>query len=667
MTTDTDNKGKVIWLYNLNFLKSIDTTNNSFGERIYKWLEQKVTSGNPTFSRYNFNEFLELALKENMTEHDKSETPEDEVPTNKDIDNKRPTSLYIKDLEIRNFRKFLHKDFTFMLKPYQLGTDSTVRTDEMPQSLFLIGENGVGKSSIYDAIEFVMTGQISEGNYRKKDFGQDAKQAILKLITTDQTFTNEKEIKNYYRGNSMLAIFCSENDIFQIGQKLNEGDNTELFAGMMGYNDIIEIMEVLTSLANENATEKTSLSYEKEKTDTKIKKLKDEGKEALKELIKQYSYYHIKKANLELVSIHSLYKPLPIALTTKRRSKLIKQIENLKKLHEKFKESYLNSSPQNIATEAQYNELELAFKELDILLDAPSTTPKGKVADPTKTSFDINTAHNILQKINDTILECMSNVPLIQAAKNYLNKDSELKLEEKKKIEQIGVENKRSNINSLNNYIALIKEKIHETVRKEYEPYKGFITSIMEKFKLPQETFSLSIDFRENNLEIKVCNKNENNILSPSEFYNSFRYKLFCLLLKIACGLAYMKKREIRIPVIMDDVFYGSDFYSRTHVKQFFEILIEQIKELQEKGKNTKNIVQFICFTHDEVILNAIMDVMSAQNKDYINPIFGRIIDAEYVAKKSTDINESGIYIQFNHYGNNKKGTTGNDDNRIQQ
>ena len=300
MTTDTDNKGKVIWLYNLNFLKSIDTTNNSFGERIYKWLEQKVTSGNTTFSRYNFNEFLELALKENMTEHDKSETPEDEVPTNKDIDNKRPTSLYIKDLEIRNFRKFLHKDFTFMLKPYQLGTDSTVRTDEMPQSLFLIGENGVGKSSIYDAIEFVMTGQISEGNYRKKDFGQDAKQAILKLITTDQTFTNEKEIKNYYRGNSMLAIFCSENDIFQIGQKLNEGDNTELFAGMMGYNDIIEIMEVLTSLANENATEKTSLSYEKEKTDTKIKKLKDEGKEALKELIKQYSYYHIKKRTWNL-------------------------------------------------------------------------------------------------------------------------------------------------------------------------------------------------------------------------------------------------------------------------------------------------------------------------------------------------------------------------------
>lgn len=49
--------GKVIWLYNLSLLKSIDTSNNSFAKVINRWFEEKVESGNSTFSQVGFKDF----------------------------------------------------------------------------------------------------------------------------------------------------------------------------------------------------------------------------------------------------------------------------------------------------------------------------------------------------------------------------------------------------------------------------------------------------------------------------------------------------------------------------------------------------------------------------------------------------------------------------------
>ena len=76
---------------------------------------------------------------------------------------------------------------------------------------------------------------------------------------------------------------------------------------------------------------------------------------------------------------------------------------------------------------------------------------------------------------------------------------------------------------------------------------------------------------------------------------------------------------------------------------------MDQIKTLKEgKEDEQNNFIQIICFTHDEVIFNAIMDVMvSMENKDYIKPIFGRIIDAEQAKQTMRNKKEGGIYINF--------------------
>lgn len=654
----TDRKGKFIRLYNWAVFNTIDTSNNRFAKDINRWLEEKVKSGNSTFSQDDFISFLITGIKENIKDEDKKLSTEYTADSNKNIPGeniikKEPASVIIKELSIKGFRKFVpYSDCTFILK--EIGEKTDNKSNNIPQSWFLIGENGIGKSSIYSALEYVITRRISEGEFRNEDFTLQAERAIFKLTTNEGTFMKEKELKDFYNGNSMLAIFCSEYDIFQIGQKSNNNENMALFASMMGYDDIIEIIYTLKSFVADQKKETGTLSSDaKERLDKEIQILDSQNKERLKKLVGQYvlpSYKRNKTEKQEIQEsnlIRQIYKPLQRSLRTKKRSKLIRQITNLNNLYNRYKKICLDPAIKEPETLTQYEGLTIAFEELSALL-TPSPTKKGQInLEDSPTPFYIQ-AHSILQKINDTLLLCMSNIPLIQTVKKYLMTNAELELK-KKQIESYVIS---ENLLNIQNYITLIERKLYETIKDEYEPYKDFITCIMEKFNLSSENFRLYINFKENNLEIMLQDESKEGIkqeLSPSAFYNSFRYKLFCLLLRIACGLAYMKKRKIRIPIILDDVFYGSDFYSRTHVKQFFEILMDQIKTLKEgKEDEQNNFIQIICFTHDEVIFNAIMDVMmSMENKDYIKPIFGRIIDAEQAKQTMRNKKEGGIYINF--------------------
>lgn len=681
-----NSNGKFIHLYNGAILDGIDMKNNLFAQRVTQWLKVKEESGDVTFSQANFVDFLNIAIKENMTEYyrrfsEETSTSLSVFSTDRFSQKKEATSIVIKGLAIKNFRKFSSSsDFTFKLKSFGCFEDSTTNDDNenLPQSWFLIGENGVGKSSVYSALEYLMTKQISEGEFRNKDFVTQVNRASIKLITNDRAFQKENDIRDFYCGNSMLAIFCSENDIFQIGRKLdsqnmsyNDG-NIALFASLMGYDDIVEILAVLKMFLQdieEKERDKHGKQSDKERSvsqenilSQEIETLEKTKKSLLKKLISQYALTS-NKGNVTTVNkrqgldpIKVLYQPLCEALKAKKSSTLKRQINSLISQYEKVKDS-LNLSDNTSDSQDEYKKIVLSFNELKALL-IPSPVKKGQISLNHETELNVTGVHNILQKINDSILLCMSNAPIVQTVKEFLTANSNLESKKREKEDLPLRENLPNNIKDLQNYIDLIEDKLYETVKLEYAPYQEFIIHTMEKFKLSSEKFKLSINFENKKMELLLHNEamedSAKEIYLPSFFYNAFRYKLFCLLLKIACGLAYMKKRNIRIPIILDDVFYGSDFYSRTHVKQFFEILMEQIKSLNEETKGTKeeknNFIQIICFTHDEIILNAIMDVMMAgENQNEVRAVFGRIIDAEYIVRTQSknNENEGGIYLKF--------------------
>ena len=686
--------GKFIHLYNGAILDGIDMKNNLFAQRVTQWLKVKEESGDATFSQANFVDFLNTAIKENMTEYyrklsEETSTSPSDFSADRFSQIKEATSIVIKELAIKNFRKFSSSsDFTFLLKPFESfeGSKTNDDNENLPQSWFLIGENGVGKSSVYSALEYLMTKQISEGELRNKDFVTQINRASLELITNDGAFQEEKDVRDFYRGNSMLAIFCSENDIFQIGRKLdsqnmsyNDG-NIALFASLMGYDDIVEILAVLKMFLQdieEEERDKHGKQLEKDRPvsqenilSQEIENLEKNKKSMLKKLISQYALTP-NKGNVTKVDkrqgpdpIKVLYQPLREALKAEKSSALKRQITSLISQYERVKDS-LNLADNTSDSQDEYKKIVLSFNELKALL-SPSSAKKGQISLNNETELNVTGARNILQKIDDSILLCMSNAPIVQTVKEYLAANSDLESKKKEKEDLPLRENLPNNIKALKNYIALIEDKLYETVKLEYVPYQEFIIRTMEKFKLSSEKFKLFINFKNKKMELLLRNEamedSAKEVYLPSHFYNAFRYKLFCLLLKIACGFAYMKKRNIRIPIILDDVFYGSDFYSRTHVRQFFEILMEQIKSLNEENKGTEedknNFIQIICFTHDEIILNAIMDVMmTSENQNEVRAVFGRIIDAEYIVRTQSKNNENkgGIYLNFSNYEPKKR------------
>lgn len=307
----TDRKGKFIRLYNWAVFNTIDTSNNRFAKDINRWLEEKVKSGNSTFSQDDFISFLITGIKENIKDEDKKLSTEYTADSNKNIPGeniikKEPASVIIKELSIKGFRKFVpYSDCTFILK--EIGEKTDNKSNNIPQSWFLIGENGIGKSSIYSALEYVITRRISEGEFRNEDFTLQAESAIFKLTTNEGTFINEKELKDFYNGNSMLAIFCSEYDIFQIGQKSNNNENMALFASMMGYDDIIEIIYTLKSFVADQKKETGTLSSDaKERLDKEIQILDSQNKERLKKLVGQYVLPSYKRNKTEIQEIQEI-------------------------------------------------------------------------------------------------------------------------------------------------------------------------------------------------------------------------------------------------------------------------------------------------------------------------------------------------------------------------
>ena len=52
-------------------------------------------------------------------------------------------------------------------------------------------------------------------------------------------------------------------------------------------------------------------------------------------------------------------------------------------------------------------------------------------------------------------------------------------------------------------------------------------------------------------------------LILPDIFFNTFRFKLLSLMIKISLSLAVRIKYKINFPLVFDDIFSGSDFLSK--------------------------------------------------------------------------------------------------------
>ena len=72
------------------------------------------------------------------------------------------------------------------------------------------------------------------------------------------------------------------------------------------------------------------------------------------------------------------------------------------------------------------------------------------------------------------------------------------------------------------------------------------------------------------------------------------------MTLKMAIAFAVKKFYQINFPLVIDDIFYSSDFAHRSMVRDFFWHLFDKHKEIFNN-----NDLQVIFLTHDDIIIES--------------------------------------------------------------
>ena len=123
-------------------------------------------------------------------------------------------------------------------------------------SLFLLGDNGSGKSSLFNSMEYVMTGKIGEASYRNiqdltwyvnRTWGKDPE---IRLQTQTREFALS-DAKSFFEdtGLNVERFFFSENSIYELSRCMVRIDvNTQVidwvpfFCYALGINDIMDFV-----------------------------------------------------------------------------------------------------------------------------------------------------------------------------------------------------------------------------------------------------------------------------------------------------------------------------------------------------------------------------------------------------------------------------------------
>jgi len=169
--------------------------------------------------------------------------------------------------------------------------------------------------------------------------------------------------------------------------------------------------------------------------------------------------------------------------------------------------------------------------------------------------------------------------------------------------------------------------KVNEIVENGFTPFKEPVEEIMNDYFHDDPRYKLQITLKDSPIVIdgdeynskiivaEIIDKDDNDMsISPDHYFNTFRYKLFNLMISLSIALASRKMYKVNLPLVIDDLFYGSDFVSKNTFSEFIQKLILLFK------KHTPEMpLQIILFTHDDFIYKSSIDGIenyALSNKD---------------------------------------------------
>lgn len=488
--------------------------------------------------------------------------------------------LRLRQLVFRYFR-------TFSIDPEsQKNYGVLFESNGEPCSTFLVGKNGTGKSTIFDAIEYYYAHKISnaelkaipkskEHEYLTYGFGKvnESNRTIevkdVRLAVKTQASNEDYEL-NALNAVCLPAMFCSDYDIFRIGQREDE-DLRDFFFEQLGYSDLLTIRERLNSIVNEITKEINDLKAPENNEDEEVFLEPQDVEMVIHVFI---DYYHKNR-------------DLAIALC----EKYINHDNGANPILEEIQKPQFrkeNTSESQMLFESEWNTLQRNV----CWTDKPELDSG---------IWELAEKLGLMYTLLNMALRCEKPT---DAFALFTDQQSEAQKRVKtlvlsnQKQREVNIAKNEKLASELRTIIEDLDMTLRGLVTGFVAQYGSFIEECLGYFSNENETFRLTNEIK---VSIKVNKERDVFSTTPAWYLNSFRFKLYVIALKISLAFWYMQRNRRIIPIAIDDVFNANDFDNSIHLQQF----VHSIYELYNDKVCPTIPLQLILLTHDEIILSA--------------------------------------------------------------
>lgn len=510
------------------------------------------------------------------------------------------------------------------------------------KNLFLLGNNGSGKSSLFNSMEYACTGKIGEAEYRGIHdlewyvHRYQESNPKVRICTNNGEFDLESALFKEVTGLDVHRFFFSENSIYElssymtIGKETDQTDWVPFFCYAWGLEDILAFIDGTYRRDRggksiyEDVCDKLGQIQENLKVD--VAKLRKETQTFVSDaclVLSPNALEVIEGLNNNLSSLLNEWEELSV-------------LEILSDIKEWIPDDILyiaslNEFRDNI--NKLYNQCRLSrkYERKKDGEDIYSALVKPNVANVTKEEVrDI--MMNMRSSLTIILNHCHSNViPFDQITQriNYFMVMQTTKTLQEKSSEELHIED-------VLNFLTIFKQNIEKELADFIKKYvdQKFIHIIEATLKgkfinAKDEHLRIAYDsqgsvFKDFGISLSV------NEIPVNKYFNTFRFRLFTLCLLSAFNFKAMEEYHFRFPFIFDDIFYANDYRNKGELYNFFMVL----EDVAAQFLRDKTQLQVIFFTHDEQFMGTLRF-----NKDefFTKAIMARLMDKDYVESISGD------------------------------
>ncbi|MDD6826556.1 MAG: AAA family ATPase [Oscillospiraceae bacterium] len=505
----------------------------------------------------------------------------------------------LKSLLVRNFRKYgvLSEDADAYFGMEM--TDSEL--------MVLLGENGSGKSSIFNAAEYLFTGRIGEAEYRDYDVSSyfkrgDSSCEIIAFTKNDMKIkSGETVTPKELRAIPLSHFFISENSIYKSGKMIDGENFLPYFCELLGLGDVYRFVNgrpgegdsVLERVCQQIESKMMNLASNH---DLVLDELKDATRDFQRSVAEQ-DKVELRNRLATLEGIYKEWQSLSTeTLDINEQLKKVNRFANLYLVPE-FRE-WITFSKDLKAQLPNTSGKSRTFKEALDRQKAISSFDKEKAFGNMKTKL-IRLIDNIKKMLSQTHPDIVLQ-RIIDLSLQYARlRDNQLPDGLKDEVVIDSIFGVPSQLRAIGNSLIIgLEMYVSEFVD---EKFRSFIISLFnDSFLASGETITIG-SLENHTIRIDV------NGVSINKYFNTFRYRLFFLIMQTAVCLRLMEQNKVVFPIMLDDIFYANDYHNKTELCKFFKVVVDVKGWMFEDNIRP----QIIFLSHDEQI------VMTMHQKDW--------------------------------------------------